>query len=132
MPVCEVAQWGWTKDRGRAILHVYRTESPLNIYYPSSKVGPVMAPAPDQETPTTSEPVWLTPGAAYCVEDGALLCTPRYLDGSYDNLCWSEVEFDDDQLKVIQDAIDLSESTELDESELDADLFADDVEIDIA
>ena len=75
----------------------------MNVFYPSSKVGPVMAPAPDQETPTTSEPVWLTPGAAYCVELGALLYTPRYLDGSYDNLCLSEVEFgefDDDQEQV--------------------------------
>ena len=65
----------------------------MNVFYPSSKVGPVMAPAPDQETPTTSEPVWLLEGDAYCVIDGALLYSPRFVDGSYDNLGWAEVDF---------------------------------------
>ena len=38
----------------------------------------------------------------------------------------SNTEPTDAQLKAIQDAIDLSESTELDESELDAELFGND------
>ena len=38
----------------------------------------------------------------------------------------SEMLPTDAQLRAIEDAINLSESTELDESELDADLFGDD------
>ena len=66
----------------------------MNVFYPTTKTGPVMAPTPEEERPTYSHPVWLTEGCVYWVEDGALLYTPRYGDGSYDNMEWVEVDFE--------------------------------------
>ncbi len=64
----------------------------MNVFYNKATTGLKNAPCNEGESDT----VYLSQGTVYTIDsEGTLLSTPRYLDGSYDNDNWVEVDYEE-------------------------------------
>ena len=66
----------------------------MNVFYPKSTFG--LKSIPDFTGAAETETVYFTQDGVYSIcSEGALYCTPRHLDGSFDTNQWEEVLYDE-------------------------------------
>ena len=78
----------------------------MNVFYPKSTTGLKEIPLFTSGDGGTQN-VYFTDSHLYCIcSEGTLYQSPRFLDGSFDNDVWEEVDYDElNQLESIQDTL---------------------------
>ena len=67
----------------------------MNVFYNRSTRGLKNAPTPGEAAPEYSATIYLTEHFAYTIDsEGTMSSSARFIDGSYDNEEWVEVDFE--------------------------------------